>query len=369
MTSSILLSDNGISSGSAGIKTQGGNDGVLLLQTTTSGGTATTAVTVDNAQNVGVGVTPSAWSGFTALQMANGVGLSGASGSNNTQLTSNAYYNGSAWTYIASAYATKYTQVSGQHQWFNAASGTGAITFTQAMTLDASGNLGVGTTSPAYKLDVNGRVSYNGAIGEGAATTLSSSGTSIRLAESATWTTLTMFTGGTERARIDSSGNWGLGDTTVSNQRQHVKSTTSDSSAYSAVWIDSSANNLFYVRNDGAGYLKAASWTYGSDASLKENIEYLTPQHCLEQVLKAKPATFDYISGEKSNYGYVANDVETWLPEAVPMLESGTRGLKDGFINVLGTGAVQALHQIIQEQQALITTLTQRVEALEGAKA
>ena len=47
MASTILLSDNGASSGSAGLKTTGGNDGVLILQTTTSGGTATNAVYID----------------------------------------------------------------------------------------------------------------------------------------------------------------------------------------------------------------------------------------------------------------------------------------------------------------------------------
>jgi hypothetical protein len=54
MASTIILSDNGVSSGSAGLKETGGNDGVLILQTTTSGGTATNAVYVDNAQNVGI---------------------------------------------------------------------------------------------------------------------------------------------------------------------------------------------------------------------------------------------------------------------------------------------------------------------------
>lgn len=60
MATTTILSDNGVSSGSAGIKTTGGNDGVLALQTTTSGGTATTAVTIDTSQNVGIGTaTPS----------------------------------------------------------------------------------------------------------------------------------------------------------------------------------------------------------------------------------------------------------------------------------------------------------------------
>ena len=56
---------------------------------------------------------------------------------------------GGAWNYYNTAAAAKYEMVSGTHTWFNAASGTGgtAITWTQAMTLDASGNLLVGTTS------------------------------------------------------------------------------------------------------------------------------------------------------------------------------------------------------------------------------
>jgi hypothetical protein len=46
--------------------------------------------------------------------------------------------------------AALYQQAAGAHSWHTAASGNAndAITFTQAMTLDASGNLGVGSTSP-----------------------------------------------------------------------------------------------------------------------------------------------------------------------------------------------------------------------------
>ena len=55
MASTTILSDNGVSSGSAGYKITAGNDGVLILQTTTSGGTATNALAIDTSQNVGVG--------------------------------------------------------------------------------------------------------------------------------------------------------------------------------------------------------------------------------------------------------------------------------------------------------------------------
>lgn len=53
MASTTILSDNGASSGSAGLKSTAGNDGVLILQTTTSGGTATNAVYVDTSQQLG----------------------------------------------------------------------------------------------------------------------------------------------------------------------------------------------------------------------------------------------------------------------------------------------------------------------------
>jgi hypothetical protein len=104
-----------------------------------------------NTGNLGLGVAPSAWaSGYKALQ----VGATGAlwqSTSGFTFLSDNAYVDsGAANRYITSNYATLYRQQSGQHNWFTAPSwnGTGSdvISFTQAMTLDASGRLLVGQT-------------------------------------------------------------------------------------------------------------------------------------------------------------------------------------------------------------------------------
>lgn len=47
-----ILSDNGVSSGSAGIKTTADSTGVLALQTTTAGGAATTGASIDTSQNL-----------------------------------------------------------------------------------------------------------------------------------------------------------------------------------------------------------------------------------------------------------------------------------------------------------------------------
>jgi hypothetical protein len=102
---------------------------------------------LDSSGNLGLGVTPSAWSlsGLQAFQVKNG-SLYGYLNEFGSQ--ANTYYN-SGWKYITSAPASQYTQTAGQHQWFTAPSGTAgnAISFTQAMTLNASGKLLIGQTA------------------------------------------------------------------------------------------------------------------------------------------------------------------------------------------------------------------------------
>jgi len=125
---------------------------VLQLQTA-----GTTAVTVDASQNLGIGVTPSAWGSglFKVFQIGGGgSNISAIAGTDEQiQVVSNAYYDGSAYKYVISANSSRYVQNNGGHSWDIAPSGTAgnAITFTQAMTLDASGNLLVGTTTAYAK--------------------------------------------------------------------------------------------------------------------------------------------------------------------------------------------------------------------------
>ena len=96
---------------------------------------------LDGSGNLGLGVTPSAWT-LPAFQSTYGI----YSGTSEFNTSSNAYYDGQ-WKYISNAAATRYSHAAGVHYWFNKSAGTGVIAWTQAMTLDASGNLLVGLSA------------------------------------------------------------------------------------------------------------------------------------------------------------------------------------------------------------------------------
>lgn len=133
MASTIILSDNGASSGSAGLKQTAGNDGVLILQTTTSGGTATNAIYVDNLQNIGVGSSaPTSPAGQTRfIQTGNAAANGYVATQTANSVTYEAYAGGSA-AYVQSS--TNHPLVFGTNN-------------TERARIDSRGNLLVGTTS------------------------------------------------------------------------------------------------------------------------------------------------------------------------------------------------------------------------------
>lgn len=202
---------------------------------------------LDTSGNLGLGVTPSAWwSGSRAMQIGQGATFEGRTGSNIASVSSNSFINASGVeAYINTAAATKYNQgVSGDHRWYVAPSGTAgnAITFTQALTLDASGNLLVGFTGVpsgwiATKLtisaltsgDVDGlscfasgnlnniNVTHNGTVGV----------ISTDFGSGGSYTPLTFKTSNTERARITSGGNLGV-NCAATNAKLEVVATTGE---------------------------------------------------------------------------------------------------------------------------------------------
>jgi hypothetical protein len=114
--------------------------------------------------NLGLGIAPSSWSNVKVLQ----IGATSIGGYSNTgYFNSNAYYNSTtSWTYVNSSYAARYelnSSDAGIHKWYVAPTGTAGatISFITAMTLNNSGQLGIGV-DPTQMLDVNGNGKFRG---------------------------------------------------------------------------------------------------------------------------------------------------------------------------------------------------------------
>jgi hypothetical protein len=108
---------------------------------------------LDSSGNVGVGVTPSAWSAtFRSLDIGSGT-LTSQPSQQAIGLYANAFENGTNYTRKALGTAAGYSIYNGAHYWLNAVSGAAASTFSfgdAKMTLDSAGNLLVGLTSGSF---------------------------------------------------------------------------------------------------------------------------------------------------------------------------------------------------------------------------
>jgi hypothetical protein len=142
------------------------NDNNFYLQYSPDGfgSTATSRIALDSSGNVGVGVTPSAWgSNYKALQIGTQSCFYNALGYI-TSINTNAFENSSGQLVrIANGEATRYVQSGGAHQWFYAANAIAGTVdgFTQAMTLDASGNLILQSSATPATLTTNGQLTVN----------------------------------------------------------------------------------------------------------------------------------------------------------------------------------------------------------------
>jgi hypothetical protein len=270
-----ILSDAGALSGITDISASG--------SITLSGGTAngvaylngskvltTGSALVFDGSNLGLGVTPSNWDTLTAFQIKNG-SVYGFSTSD-VSIGANNYYGTSNFRYITSSVAAgKYTISGNQHAWYIAPSGTAgnAITFTQAMTLDASGNLGIGTTTPQSPLQVKSTtrpqlsVSYDGITGLYLEDSSNSFGKSWKLATSSAVASALEFyqstaTSGvpvwaaTAAMTLDASGNLGVGTTSppTGYRAQFVDTRAADSVAIGVRNLSSSGITRYVLGND-----------------------------------------------------------------------------------------------------------------------
>jgi hypothetical protein len=257
---------------------------------------------LDSSGNLGLGVTPSAWNAsFKAIEVgAVGNSIFSPTSGGNTLLTNNAYYDATGnWIYARTAAATHYEQISGAHKWLNAASGTAGngISFTQAMTLDASGQLALGTTTATNTLTVQGTVAYN-LNGTTDVYKYFTGGAGLVYAGTTTSTAIGFLTNGGERARITAAGGLAVGTTTdpgagniglaaskgisfisggfIASSQGQI--TVSGGTTTTFVTLSNANENRTYlvsVRQSGSqnNYVVGFATSYGANASIKRMVQ------------------------------------------------------------------------------------------------
>jgi len=341
----------------------------------TTGGTE--RARVDSSGNMGLGVTPSAWrSTEKALQIGSAAVFLGRSDNLVANMASNWYVtSGGTNTYIATGNATLYQQLVGEHRWFNAASGTAgnAITFTQAMTLDASGNLLVGTTTSAYKTTayVSGQDGFcvqNSATGTGTGngTLFGLDSSSNGLMWSFDFVDLKFGTGNTERARIDSSGNLLVGTTT---QDSGAKFTLDSAGAVALSIIGNTTANAgrIYFKNPngvvGQISTSGSTTTYStsSDYRLKDITGSLTGYK--ERLFALQPKQGSWKADGSEFRGFLAHE----FAESYPSSVSGQKDAVDTDGNPQYQGMQAGSSEVIADLVAYVKELETRLAALEQA--
>lgn len=120
----------------------------LTFKVANGANTQIDAMILNGAGNLGLGVTPSAWnSAIRAIELGSlgGTVITGNTSAGGSSIFGQNFYFDSGFKYSANGVSSYYLQNGGSHVWYTAPSGTAgnAITFTQAMTLNASGNLGI----------------------------------------------------------------------------------------------------------------------------------------------------------------------------------------------------------------------------------
>lgn len=256
------------------------------------------------------------------------------------------------------------------------------------VTIDTSGNLGIGTASPADKLHVSSGTSgvssnhpYTQLIVENGSHAAIQISTPTN-AEAALWfadsddsaaggvvyshssNDLYFRANGGERLRIDSSGRLLIGTTSWSggatNSGIAIKATSTSSSVFALYVNDNSGSNIFNLRCDGSSYNTTGTWGTISDERLKENIVNATPK--LDDVLDLKVRNFNFKNDENKvkQIGFVAQEIEQVFPNMVAEDDTGIKSVKTTVI-------IPMLVKAIQEQQAMIEDLKAQVAALQGA--
>ena len=247
---------------------------------------------------------------------------------------------------------------------------------------DSSGNVGIGTSSPTVRMTINQGTTgtYFRANASTAdrpltltTTTTTNNGDTHTLNIDSSTGIFAVATNGTERTRVDSSGNVLVGRTsTIGSSRFVVESNAATVNPVSISNTNTVAGGdyaiIFYRVGSIVGSvqtsLSATSYITSSDYRLKENIQPMAG--ALAKVAALKPCTYTWKVDGSDGQGFIAHELAEVCPDAVTGEKDAVN--EDGSIKPQGVDTsflVATLTAAIQEQQAMIEELKAKVAAME----
>jgi len=291
----------------------------------------TTALTVTTAQNVGIGTTtPTDDGGYGKI-----VDIYGSTG---------------GALYLHTSTATNYAFLGKYNSSTQLAdSGSAGLTFATAsgstpverMRIDSSGNVGIGTSSPSYKLHVNGNIVSTSAV------------------QFSDASGVITFAGASCAVAVDYGGA-GVDTGFITKSR----ATSGTSEVFSIRNNSNTVVGLISHNNTNTTYATS------SDYRLKENIAPMTG--ALNIVAQLKPVTYTWKSNGSSSQGFIAHELQAVIPDAVVGEKDGVdangnikpQGIDTSFLVATLTAALQETKALIDTQAETLTQQTEAINAL-----
>jgi len=289
---------------------------------------------------------------------------------------------------------------------FIVGNGSGPAARSNAFTVLKNGNIGIGTVTPAFKLDVKGSLSAYYYYGRENNDYLE-----IDVSEN-----FRFISNSIERMRINGSGNVGIGDSSPGEKLEVTGNITLSSGAnryfalpdatktmiigrnsasimpwgvivnacgYIALQVDGLATKSIYIKDDGnvgvgtsspsqkftvyngstTGTYTTSGWQHSSDKRLKTNIRPIPTS--LNSILKLQGVYFNWkTNSDKREIGFIAQDVEKIIPEIVTKNQNGYYSIAYGNFAPLIVEAIKEQQEIIDNQNSRIDQLEKMLQEL-----